>query len=721
MNTPTAQQISFTDLIDTQAPLELGDDASQKVLNEISPLAGYIQEKYYMARTARRPHELRWLTAWRNFRGKPNSTTFISTEKSKAFIKVSKTKTIAVFAQISEVLFPNDRIPIEISASPQPLGAPEYAHIDPEDPVAGEGEMAAQGAEMPVAGYPGDGRDLRPGETIGSRIMEWVKDKVGQATKIKEGPGTSPNRIILKPAEEAAAFANKRIHDQFEEMGAVTMFREAALECPMLGTGVMKGPFSFNIEQPDWDQEGTYMGRKRLVPRLKPVSVWNIFPDPECTSIRELLADGWMIERHKLSVSNLLSLKKNTGFRPSAIDAVIARMPNYVKEDYENVLDENNGTVTNDRFEVLEFWGPISKDLADRQGIVLYPKGKWPEGVEEVNVNAWVCGGEWLRCVINPFAPYRLPYYLVPYEVNPYSPFGVGVIENMEDTQELMNGFMRLAVDNAVLSGSVMLEIDESVMSPGQSYEVATGKIFRKSTTTQQAAIRPITINNTSQANMQMFDAARRLADEATGVPSFSHGMTGVQGTGRTAGGISMLMNAASVTVKATVKNFDDYWFRPIGAACYQWNMNNDFDKRMLGDITVVAKGSASLMQKEVKSQRLLQFGQIVAGNPMAAAWINWKQWDIELAESLEVDTKTLINKPDEYQLQVQMMQMMQAKQTGAPGQPAEGPPTGAPGGQPVGAPATPGQQGFTGTPQAQGAMNGSSQDGAAGPPVGEG
>ena len=39
-----------------------------------------------------------------------------------------------------------------------------------------------------------------------------------------------------------------------------------------------------------------------------------------------------------------------------------------------------------------------------------------------------------------------------------------------------------------------------------------------------------------------MFDKFRQLADEATGIPSYSHGATGVQSTTRTASGMSMLM-----------------------------------------------------------------------------------------------------------------------------------------------------------------------------------
>ena len=55
---------------------------------------------------------------------------------------------------------------------------------------------------------------------------------------------------------------------------------------------------------------------------------------------------------------------------------------------------------------------------------------------------------------LNPFKPAKIPYMAAPYELNPYSFFGVGIAENMDDTK-LMNGFMRMAVDNAVLSGNL--------------------------------------------------------------------------------------------------------------------------------------------------------------------------------------------------------------------------------------------------------------------------
>ncbi len=77
---------------------------------------------------------------------------------------------------------------------------------------------------------------------------------------------------------------------------------------------------------------------------------------------------------------------------------------------------------------------------------------------------------------------------------------------------------------------------------------------------------------------MQLFDKARQLADESTGLPSFSHGQTGITGVGRTASGISMLMGAASGHIKTVIKNVDDYLLRPLGEGFFRFNMQFDFD-----------------------------------------------------------------------------------------------------------------------------------------------
>jgi hypothetical protein len=280
------------------------------------------------------------------------------------------------------------------------------------------------------------------------------------------------------------------------------------------------------------------------------------------------------------------------------------------------------------------------------------------DDLDEVQINAWICNGQMLRSVVNPFTPFRLPYHSFNYEKNPYSFFGIGVAENMDDSQKIMNGHARMAIDNLALSGSVIFDVDETALVSGQSMEIYPGKVFRRQAGVPGTAINGLKFPNTTNENMQMFDKFRQLADEQTGIPSYSHGQTGVQSMTRTASGMSMLLGAASLNIKTVIKNLDDFLLKPLGEAYFQWNMQFLESKLGVhGDLEVKATGTNSLMQKEVRSQRLTMFLQ-TAANPAVAPFIKINKLISELAYSLDLDPDELMNDPEEAALAAQIIGM---------------------------------------------------------------
>jgi len=383
----------------------------------------------------------------------------------------------------------------------------------------------------------------------------------------------------------------------------------------------------------------------------------------------------------------------------------------YVQKDWEHDLADYNDEYRIDRFEVIEYWGTIDRETLEENEIDI-PKEL--DDFDELQVNIWVCQDNLIRVVLNPFTPARIPYVAAPYELNPYSFFGVGIAENMDDTQTLMNGFMRMAVDNAVLSGNLLIEVDETNLVPGQDLSVYPGKVFRRQGGAPGQAIFGTKFPNVSNENMQLFDKARQLADESTGLPSFAHGQTGVQGTGRTASGISMLMNAASISIKAVIKNVDDYLLRPLGESLFSFNMQFDFNPDIRGDLEIKARGTESLMANEVRSQRLMQFIG-TASNPALAPFAKFQYIIREIAKSMDLDPDKVTNNMEEAALQAKLMQEMQQQPPPQQAQAGADPndPTGAGGGTiGTGQVPVPNEQGFTGnvgqgtqtaTPQTEG------------------
>ena len=116
------------------------------------------------------------------------------------------------------------------------------------------------------------------------------------------------------------------------------------------------------------------------------------------------------------------------------------------------------------------------------------------------------------------------------------------------------------------------------MLVPGQDMKVFPGKIFRRQSGQTGQAVHGVKFPNTAYENLQMFDKFRQLADEATGIPSYSHGATGVQSTTRTASGMSMLMGAAALSIKTVIKNIDDYLLKPLGESLFYWNMQFNDD-----------------------------------------------------------------------------------------------------------------------------------------------
>ena len=501
------------------------EDANDKIFETKSSVISFVQDRYKRAEDHRYADEQRWLKAYRNYRGiYGTDVQFTDTEKSRVFVKVTKTKTLAAYGQIVDVLFGNNKFPLSVNPSVLPDGVAEAVHInlDPNAEKAGD-ELAAVTKQEP--GKPYLLEKLLPGETLDelqARVAGMQEKLAPVSEKLIEGEGTTAKSVTFHPAMVAAKKMEKKIHDQLQESGASTHLRSMAFEMALMGTGVMKGPFAVDKEYPNWGEEGEYDPLVKTVPECTHVSVWDFYPDPEAKAMEDA---EYTVQRHKMSRTQLRALKSRPYFMEDSVQNAIDKGPDYTQKYWEMTMEDDDTQPTSERWEVLEFWGYVDVDLLEEHGVSIPAELK---DLDEVNCNVWVSNGEVLRFVLNPFKPTRIPYYAVPYEHNPYSFFGVGIAENMDDTQTLMNGFMRMAIDNAALSGNLIIEVDETNLVPGQDLSVYPGKVFRRQGGAPGQAIFGTKFPNVAGENIQLFDKARVLADESTGFPSFAHGQTGV-------------------------------------------------------------------------------------------------------------------------------------------------------------------------------------------------
>jgi len=705
--------------------------------DKIEPLVAEINFKFKAASDKRQDDEDRWLQAYHNYRGKYyKNIQFTEREKSRVFVKVTKTKVLAAYGQIIDVLFGTGKFPLIIQETKVPEGISEYAHMNPMKEKMGDENMQPtpgiegnmdyvpgeqiQQANMGL-GFPGDGNELAPGATFDSlnqnAELGSLQNKYEEA-ELSDGPAPQPEFPQIKPAQMAARQLNKLIEDQLDESNANVILRNAIFESCLLGTGIIKGPFTFNKTLHRYNLSGNGNAREYApefvkVPRIEFCSVWDFYPDPNARSMDEC---EYVIHRHRLNRQQFKDLINRPFFSREKILECLEMGGNYTKQSWETDLDlENNtyGDIEKYRYEVLEYWGTVDAFTAREYGLEI---DEAIEDTTDIQVNIWTVRGKVIRIVENPFKPFRIPYQAFNYEKNPYQFFGIGVPENMDDAQSIMNGHARMAIDNLALAGNLVFDIDESALVNNQSMEVFPGKIFKRQAGVPGQAIYGIKFPNTAPENMQMFDKFRQLADESTGIPSYSHGQTGVQSMTRTASGMSMLMGAASLNIKTVIKNIDDSLIKPLGESMFQWNMQfYEGDLPIIGDLEIKATGSSSLMRKEVRSQRLTMFLQTIQ-NPSIAPFVRISEVIKELAYSLDLDPDEIINSKDEAEIYAKIIGYQNAQQGtsqeapipgqqpgmetpgGVPGQGAE--PNNAGNGEgidPTNNPAMPGEMAFSG------------------------
>ena len=156
--------------------LEPADDTPVSVAapeQDMPGLSGHIIGLFKNSENGRYSHEQKWLQSFKNFRGiYDSSTQYRESEKSKVFIKITKTKVLAAYGQLVDILFSNKKFPIVVESTPVPEGIVEFAHMEtPVDQI------------VDPYGFQGDGRELPVGASDPDNLGEKFKE-----LPVKEGP-----------------------------------------------------------------------------------------------------------------------------------------------------------------------------------------------------------------------------------------------------------------------------------------------------------------------------------------------------------------------------------------------------------------------------------------------------------------------------------------------------------------------------------------------------
>jgi hypothetical protein len=616
------------------APIE--DEAAEASEREkmAERLEAFVASLESEARTRverRLPVEQRWLMDLRQYHGQYEPDVLERLRKaegSQVFQNLTRPKTNAMMARLWDLLFPTDDRNWGIKPTPVPeLTDSAEAALEIADDA--EDTAAAFKAKVEEARAAGDEETARA-----------IEQEAAAAEAARNEAEQMANRSheILNEAKRRADLMQDEIADQLATCSYQAECRDMIEDACKTGTGILKGPVLGQKIKQKWDRAETQDEHGNPVavhvlthiadnrPAAYRVDPWGFFPDPDARRPED--SEGFF-ERHLMSRSKLRKLSK----RPDIDDDVLRELltegpqagsaPAYLV-DLHSLTGEDSGDAK-DKFQVWEYTGPIEQEdfalLADT-----FDDEDAKADIEdmdpliELHAKIWFCQGRVLSFALHPLDSNEPIYSVFNLERDEYGPWGFGIPYLMRDPQSILNGALRMMMDNAGLGTGPQIVINNDVVSPSDgSWAITPRKVWLRNNADAQPnmpAFETYNIPIHQQDLGRIMMTAAQAADEVTAMPQIAQGEQGT-GVTKTAQGMAILMNSANVVFRRVVKNFDDDVTVPMIRRFYHWNMQFHEDERIKGDYDIDARGSSVLLVREMQAQNLLMIAQMFGDHPI--------------------------------------------------------------------------------------------------------
>jgi hypothetical protein len=492
-------------------------------------------------------------------------------------------------------------------------------------------------------------------------------------------------QLRLKARERVDRMADK-MEDQLSEgrwMEALSAFIDDITTFP---AAILKGPVVRKKPCLKWQQTETGSYEPQVADDLKleweRVDPFRFYPAPSATTVD----DGYMIEHHRLTRASLQELVGVDGYDEAAIRMALedygrGGLVNWMTTDAAKA-DAEGKSVTHtynspeNLIDAIQFWGNVQGKWLIDWGL---SEEEVPDPLKEYNVEAWLVGNYVIKATLNADPLMRKPYFKASYEEVPGSFWGNSVADLVRDTQTVVNAAARQLVNNMGVSSGPQVAINVDRIPQGEDItQIYPWKIWQFQNDPMGGNSQPISFfspDSRIQELMAVFEKFSQLADEYSGIPRY---MTGDNpgGLGRTASGLSMLINNASKSIRQVLTNIDVAVLAPALERLYYYNMTYTDDPELKGDVHVVARGAASIMAKEAAQVRRTEFLAATA-NPidMEIVGIEGRAAILrEVAKTLDMEVDRVVPPVDVIRAKMAAQQMMaqQQQEMEAQGGPSE-------------------------------------------------
>lgn len=575
---------------------------SEDLKDKLTSVAIRLVDRFEQIAKNRKATEDRWLKDLRQYKGiyEPETMKRLTSGKGRRstyFARMTRTKVKAMDSRLMDMLFPvNNDKNWEINPTPKP--------------EVGESPMMAKLLdEWKASQAPAVAEQM--GVTDPEQITPEQQQSIAMAMSQLQPPQDVIDAAMMEAAKQACANMSKEIDDQLTEIKHRDVCATVIHSGNLYGTGILKSPLVQKKKRRKWAQgpEGWALTYEDvLLPYEECTSIWDYYPDETASKLEDCEIH---FEFHAMNRSQVLALIGMPGFE-QAEETIRSYLRDYRYGDHNprsfetdlQTLNSDNDTANrqfHNRYRVLECWTQL-------QGVELLEAGFTEEelhGADNVWCNIWMLGHFIIKVAIGPLPGKDHPYHAYYYDKDETSFWGQGIAENIRDDQSGLNATMRACMDNMGSTAGAMYEVNVDLLDPREDpRDVYPNRVFLRRGDARSRAVNDIQVNSRINEFMAMRDHYSEMIHENT-LPAYMHGDQNIQGAGKTMGGLSMLMGSANINVKEQVRHFDDGITRPAIEGMYHWNMEFNEKQDIKGDFVVAARGSSSLVAKEVRAQNL--------------------------------------------------------------------------------------------------------------------
>lgn len=410
--------------------------------------------------------------------------------------------------------------------------------------------------------------------------------------------------IVMRMREEAHQAAERMsevIGDQLRKGGLSDALDAFIDDFTTYPTAILKAPVVRRRPALEWGDGFTPIVVDEITRDVSRVSPYDIYPSPNSKGSN----DGYIIERHRLTVKDLNEKVGVPGYNAGEIAAAISKygrtgLRYNEMGDYDRALMENKssyGFFADQKIEVLEYWGSVTGQMLKEWGFA----GEVLDW-KTYEVNLWLAGAHVIRAVLNPDPLGRRPYHIASWRKIADAFWGDSLMKIVRDVQRICNNAARALCDNmGIASGP---QVDVSVDRLPDGYVLSDMYPWKIHQTTSdrtgggQPAIRFYQPEMHAEKLMNVYMTFMRQADEVTGIPNYIYGSPQGSGAGRTASGLAMLMDNAAKGIKMAIKGIDRS-LAGVVEGFYIHNMLFHPDPYIKGAFRVEARGALGVLVKE--------------------------------------------------------------------------------------------------------------------------